>query len=268
MFKFTAIFLTLLFTLTNVYAEEVIREVTEPKGKEWELSEAFNYSRGEYGTGSLIQIYELDSTLKRFFERGDISLTVPFISIKADSQVTIVRGFAQRVRTTRTGRETTSGIGDLSLNGSYYLLSEYNNEPLDLDLNGYVKFPTADEGKGLGTGEFDAGPGISFGKRFLEDWRAFADIYYIFIGDPSGIDLKDQTSFDVGVSYDFTSELTGSFAYEQSTALVSGGQDPEAISLGLNYKFNETFRAFGGLAFGLSDASPDQRITIGVGIAF
>lgn len=257
-------FLFLVLTAAGLYAQEA-----NPKTEvnNWEVSENFVYSRGKYGGDNLIKTAEFDTSIKRFFARGDVVLTIPIVSQTSDSQVTLIRGALQRVRRVRSGRTTESGLGDMNINGSYYLLRE-NRDPLDISLNGYLKFPTASKDKGLGTGELDAGPGISFGKRISPEWRAFSDFYYIFIGSPSGQDLRDQTTFDLGVTYDFSPDLTGSIAYEESRSVIKGRDNPEDLAFGIKYKLNDTTRLFGGIAFGLSGTAADLSVNMGGAIKF
>ncbi len=233
----------------------------------WEITENFVYSRGKYGGNTLIQTVELDTAFTGFFEKGDLSLTIPLVSQTSDSQVTLVRGSAQRVTRIRPGKVTKGGIGDIYMSGSYYLLTE-NSGPMDISLNGYLKFPTASSSKGLGTGETDAGPGISFGKRISPEWRMFTDFYYILIGSPSDLDLRDQTSFDLGTSYDFSPLVTGSITYEESRSVIKGKENPEGLAFGMKYKVNDTTRLFGGMAFGLSNTAADFSMNIGAGIKF
>lgn len=264
--RFLAILPAVFLIFPALYAQESGKKENPMN---WEVSEAFNYERGKYGGNTVVSTFEFDTTLKRFFEKGDVSLTVPVVIQQADSQITRIRGIAvQRIRKTGSGKVTNTGIGDLYLNGSYYLLSEDKNAPLDLDIDAYIKFPTASKSDSLGTGKFDEGPGLSLGKRFLSDWRAFADVYYIIIGNPSGLNLRDQTSFAIGVSYDIDKATTASMAYERSTAVVRQDPDPQDIALDLKYRVNESIKVFGGIAFGMSKASPDQSITAGATLAF
>ncbi len=258
------VFLFSILITAGLYAQEPTRKTGADS---WEASETFVYNRGKYGGDTLIETAEFDTALKRFFEQGDVSLTIPFVTQTSDSQVTSIRGSFQRVGRIRSSDATKSGLGDININGSYYLLRE-NKDPLDVSLNGYLKFPTASESKGLGTGELDAGPGVSFGKRISPEWAAFSDFYYIFIGSPAGRDLRDQTTFDLGVSYDFAPDLIGSVAYEESRSVVRGRDNPEALVFGIKYKLDDAMRIYGGLAFGLSDTAADLSINIGGAVKF
>jgi hypothetical protein len=257
-------FLFMVLIVPLLYADEG-RQKTGLNN--WEITENFVYSRGKYGGNTLTQTAELDTAFTGFFEKGAVSLTIPLVTQTTDSQVTLVRGSAQRIARIRSGKVTNGGIGDIYMNGSYYLLSE-NKDPIDISLDGYLKFPTASSSKGLGTGEADAGPGISFGKRISPEWRMFTDFYYILIGSPSGLDLRDQTTFDLGASYDFSSLITGSVTYEESRSVLKGTENPEDLALGIKYKVNDTTRLFGGMAFGLSNTAADFSMNIGAGIKF
>lgn len=263
--KKNILFILFMVLITSVVYAESNSKKTEPYG--WEVSENFIYDRGKYDGDSLIQTATFDTRINRFFEKGEFSFNIPIVTQRSDSQVTLVRGAMQRVKKIRSGKKTKTQLGDMYMNGSYYLLSE-NADPLDFDLKGYLKFPTANSTDGFGTGEFDAGPGISFGKRFLPELRGFTDFYYIFIGDPSGIDLRNQFSFDFGASYDFSQEVSASITYEQSRSLIKGKENPKDFAFGINCKLNDTSRVFGGIAFGLSDTAPDVSLNIGGGIKF
>jgi len=257
-------FLFWILVTTGLYAQESSQKTDF---NNWEASETFHYDRGKYGGDTLIETVEFDTSLKRLFERGDVSLTIPFVTQTSDSQVTSIRGSLQRVGRIRSSDTTKSGLGDITVDGSYYLLRE-TKDSLDISLNGYLKFPTASSSKGLGTGELDAGPGVSFGKRISPEWLAFSDFYYIFIGDPAGQNLRDQATFDLGVSYDFAQDLSGSVAYEASRSVVRGRDNPEALAFGIKYKLDDAMRLYGGLAFGLSNTAADLSLNIGGAIKF
>jgi len=257
-------FLSTLLITSALYAQDVKQKTGF---NNWEVTEDLVYSRGKYGGNTLIQTTELDTAITGYFDKGDLSLTIPLVTQTSDAQVTLVRGALQRVTRIRTDRVTKGGFGDIYFSGSYYLLAE-NKDPIDFNLNGYLKFPTASSSKDLSPEEADADPGISFGKRISSEWRMFTDLYYIFIGSPSGLDLRDQTTFDLGASYDFSPLLTGSVAYEESRSVIKNKENPEGLAFGIKYKVNETARLFGRLAFGLSNTAADFSMSIGGGLKF
>lgn len=71
-----------------------------------------------------------------------------------------------QTRTTAT-RTTQSGIGDILLQGRYYILDEQGLLPT-VALLARIKFPTADRDRGLGTGEFDEKFGIQLSKTLTQ----------------------------------------------------------------------------------------------------
>lgn len=59
-----------------------------------------------------------------------------------------------------------------------------------------MKFPTGDDNKGLGTGEFDVGFGLGAGKWF-DQWYTFAEGRYIFHGSIFDLGLKDYGTLEI-----------------------------------------------------------------------
>jgi hypothetical protein len=241
-------------------------------GQDWKVSGSFNYDTGDYGTGTDTTSIYMPLTLTRYFERGDIGMTIPYIYQESSSLVTSVGGVPSKIRkqTTTTTLTTTSndGIGDIIFRGHYYLFEESRKHPLDVSLLGKIKTPTADDTKGLGTGEFDETFGVELNKHLAEKWNVFTDLSYTFIGSPPGTPLNDQVTWDLGASYDIRPDLTGSLSYEYRTALTDDGTDPQTVYANLDYKLTKVVRIFGGLLLGLSDGSPDVGISLGSSIRF
>ena len=66
--------------------------------------------------------------------------------------------------TTTRDRRTESGLRDITLATRYYFIDEQDWIP-SVNVTGRVKFPTTEEEKSLGTGEFDYGLGAVQGVR-------------------------------------------------------------------------------------------------------
>ncbi|MGH7206631.1 MAG: transporter, partial [Nitrospiraceae bacterium] len=160
-----------------------------------------------------------------------------------------------------------SGLGDIILRGRYYLLDERGPFPT-IAITGRIKFPTADEDRGLGTGEFDKGFGMELTKKLVGNWVGFLDWGYTFIGDPPGLDLRNQWNYDFGVGYYFTKDLLGSFYYEEWRALVQGLSNPRDLLFAMNYKATSVLRVNASFQVGLSDGAPDYGLTGGVSFRF
>lgn len=232
---------------------------------DWKFSASATFESGKYGTGTTTDSLYVPFTLKRYFDTGDISVTIPYVMLRSNGLVTMVNGMPLKVNKKAGGITTTGGLGDIIAQGRVYALKD---EPLDISIIGKVKVPTADKDKGLGTGEFDETVGIELGKALSPTWSIFADGYYTFIGSPAGQDFKNISSFDLGVSNRLTQSLTGSFFYYENTPLTSGNPDVKEVMASLEYKVTKETRLFGGVSAGLSTSSPDYGITGGISVKF
>lgn len=235
---------------------------------DWKLTSSVTYETGKFGTDTRTETVYVPFTLKRTFERWNLAVTIPYIHQETGPDVTAIEGRPFRIRRTSAGGVTTnSGLGDVVLKGGYDLLEE-QDQPFNLSAVGKIKFPTADDDEGLGTGEFDEGLGLEASKRLDDRWTLFADVYYTFIGDPSGVNLDDEFAFDVGFGYAFSKTLSANVFYEYRTAISDGTSAPQDLFLGLEQKLSEAAKLFGGVSLGLSDGSPDVGVTLGFGYRF
>ena len=234
----------------------------------WQLSSSITYESGTFGTGTRTETVYIPFTLKRLFDQGDLGLTLPFVILRTTGETTLVNGAPQRIRAgPRTRPVTHEGIGDMILKGRYYAVDEHGLLPT-IALVAKIKFPTADESQGLGTGKFDEGVGVEVSRTFLKDFIAYFDLSYTIIGSPAGLDLNNQTIYDIGLGYKFTPQLLGSIFYEERTALITGQPNPRSLLFNAGYKVTETFRLNTMFEAGLSNGSPDYGLTAGASVKF
>jgi len=238
-------------------------------GADWKFNTSINYETGDFGTGTRSNTTYIPFTLKRYYGSRNIALTVPHISQSSNGQLSIVGGTPVRIGKKGIAADETinSGLGDIILRGGYELMRG-NPDPFDLSLIGNIKFPTANEDKGLGTGEFDEGIGLEFGKLLCPRWTLLVDIYYTVIGDPPGMELNNQTAFDMGFFHQLRNGMILTALYERSNALVSGNANPSDLRGIIEHKIGKMTRVFGGMLIGLSDGSPDFGISFGVSCRF
>lgn len=256
---------------------------------QWRVSATVNYSSGSYGTDSKTNIVYAPMTIRRIFRDGDVSLTIPFISISGTGAVRLVGGVPTRTGSVTgttaapagaggrrgkgpgdsplTSATTDSGLGDLILRGRYYVVEENTIMPL-VALTGKIKFPTADADRGLGTGEFDEGFGVELTKSLSDRWLAYLDGGYTFIGDAPGSDFHNQWWYDVGIGYDVTDNFHMSVFYEEYRALVNSVNNARDLLALANYIVNDTVRVTGSALVGLSNGAPNYGFGIGVRLQF
>jgi hypothetical protein len=162
---------------------------------------------------------------------------------------------------------TTAGLGDIILRGRYYIVEEKDYVPL-IALTARMKLPTANEKLGLGTGAFDHGYGVEMSEMIGDKWIAFLDGGYNFIGDPDGLELRNQHWYDVGAGYYVTKDLLTSVYFDEYRSLVSGLQNIRDVFFAMNYRASSAWRFNGGVALGLSDGAPDHTLSIGTSYRF
>ena len=148
-----------------------------------------------------------------------------------------------------------SGIGDLWLSGTYSLPPV--SDSLFFDLTAKYKVPTADEDKGLGTGEPDYTLQAEV-FTVVGDFTPFATVARKFKGDLPETELKDVWYTSVGSGYRLNemNSVGLSLDYQQAT---TDSSDPSTELFGyLNHKLNNQWSGMVYAYLGLADGSPDQ----------
>ena len=108
-----------------------------------------------------------------------------------------------------------SGFGDVKLGAKYKFLDDYNEDAVGLALKAYVKLPTADEAKGLGTGKADFGGDLILSKSLNRKADLHASIGYEINGDPDDVDIGNAFKWGLGINvpacriFQIQAELTG-----------------------------------------------------------
>jgi hypothetical protein len=257
------------------------------RASQWRLSTTVYYSSGRYGTDEKTTILYVPLTIKRLFQDGDISLSIPYVRISGTGAVRLVGGVGTRTSNV-TGSEvdgggsgggkkpgasplssntTDSGLGDVILRGRYYLIEEHGMMPL-VALTGRIKFPTADADRGLGTGEFDEGAGVELTKSLGDRWLVYLDGGYNLIGDPPDTNFNNQWWYDVGVGHDLTDNLHLSLFYEEYRALVDRVNNARDVLIAADYTAGSGVHMTGSVLVGLSNGAPDYGLSGGIRFQF
>lgn len=225
----------------------------------WQTGLSFSYLTGDYGEDKNTDIYYTAVSIKRYLEKGDVTLTVPYLDISADG-ATFVGGEVEPI----DGANGGSGLGDIILKGRYYAIAQDGLLPY-IDLVGSIKLPTADEDKGLGTGKTDFTCLVEFARRLKNnDWIALGEVGYTFVGDPSGYDADNRWLYSIGLAHELDPKVTLSGYLDGRTAIFKGNDDPFSVLLIGEYKFRPDLRLDTLLEIGLNDGAPDFGITFGL----
>lgn len=234
---------------------------------DWKVGTSLNYDTGKYGTTTRTDSIYIPLTLTRYYTGGQVSLTVPWLRQSSSGAVTRVGGSPVRASRNVEGASgavsgAESGLGDVLLRGTY-AIKEESLHRFDLAFAGSLKFPTANEKKGLGTGEIDQGAGLEFAKKMSSNWTLLIDGYYTIIGDPEGVDYDNQVSLDIGFYRLLREDLSVTAYYQTRSALVSDNPDQREVNATLVRTLANDDQVSAGLLLGLSEGSPQVGVSVG-----
>jgi hypothetical protein len=238
----------------------------------WHLSTSFNYLKGDYGTGEDTEIIYVPFTFGVRLDRFRLGLTVPYLYQTSQDVVLTGGGVAtkkgkQVAASTTTESRTEDGLGDILLRTSFIVLKE---QPLLPEIEPYlkIKFPTADEDRGLGTGEFDETIGVDLSKTFLERLAVYLTLAYTFIGSPPGADFDNSFGWSIGAAYAVTQPFSIYAFLDGSTAIAPGQDNPLELRVGAEYRIIKALKLTGSVMKGLSDGAADWGVSAGLSLRF
>jgi hypothetical protein len=250
-------------------------------GPTYSLGLGFEFATGKYGTNTTTDsVYMPFTVAVRPTERLDFSLEIPFVY---QSSSAVVAGQFMGMQAQTSGAQAVmmavgghgmmtnvsaadvnksqEGLGDMKLRAGYVLYTEEKYVPA-IRPNFYVKFPTADKNKFLGTGAFDGGFAVELTKWFSK-WFADGEMGYALQGKSSVLNVKDYMYYYIGGGYQLTDRFRTMLLLKGSTPTVEGASSLLEIRLRGKYQLTEHTGLDGYLGKGLTTASPD----FGTGIA-
>ena len=219
------------------------------------LSAGVDFTSGEYGGSDDIEDTYIPVTVIAQTGRLGFRLTIPRLSVRAPSGTVIIDPGGDPVPGTGPLR-TESGIGDVI--GAVTLYDVVSNHDLGiaLDLTGKVKFATADEDKGLGTGKNDYSVQADAYKYFNNLTLLMSGGYKVR-GDPSGIDLENVLFASIGGVYRFASDTRGGLIYDFRESAFDSGDDIKELTGFISKRLSDAWRIQAHVLTGFGDASPD-----------
>lgn len=216
------------------------------------------YTSGKYGGTEKTDTLYVPFVLKREAGPWVLKATIPYIRI--DGPANVVGAGADRVTIpgASAGRRTESGLGDI-VGSAFYNLSDERSAGFGLDVGMKVKLPTADEAKGLGTGETDYSLQADLFKP-LGDITVFGSLGYRWYGDPAGTDLRNVAYGAIGASRRLSAETTIGIAYDFRPRIVSGGSEISEATAFWSQRMSREWKLQLYGVVGFSDASPDAGV--------
>lgn len=246
---------------------------------QFSLSAGAIYTSGKYGTNTTTDIWSVPLTAEYQSDRWTLKLTVPYISISGAGNV--IPGVGQVVNsnphgrglgrglsgggttvvpggTTTTTSGSASGLGDVVASAGYGVYRSADRT-FGLDLTGKIKFGTADENKGLGTGKDDYGLSVD-AYKVMGDWTAFGGVGWMKYGSSAYIRLKNGANANIGMDYKFSrNDDFGAYYYYRQKIATNGGPQSELTAY-WNHRLGSGWRLQSYVLGGFANGSPDYGV--------
>lgn len=152
------------------------------------------------------------------------------------------------------GTVTEAGVGDINLTAGWTLFQDEGYRPR-IRPTLYLKVPSGDETRGLGTGTFEGGPGLSLSK-WLGDVQLFGEGAWILQEHTAAYPGKNYASYSIGAGLQTTDRLFVSLYAKGASRRVEGGAAPLEGRLKLNFLQSRRIAWEVYAAAGFTDASP------------
>ena len=212
------------------------------------LSAGVGYMSGAYGGTEDIEDLYVPISARIDTGRLTFQIVVPYLRVS---------------ELVESGTNTESGLGDILGSVTVYDVLANAQGTLALDVTGTMKLGTADETRGLGTGETDFTVYLD-GYRFYDTVTLLASVGYRLRGDSSDQPIEDVFLGSVGTVFRLSTETRLGLIFDYRESALLDADDIQELtaflSLGLNDKWNVEFSAFTGF----TDSSPDWGAAIGV----
>jgi hypothetical protein len=232
----------------------------------WGFAAGAEFVSGEYGGDESVDEWYVPLTTWVDVGRVSFRVTVPYLSVDAPSGTIIVGPGGQPIIGDGP-RTTESGLGDIIAAVTVRDVLTAMEGDLALDLTGKVKLGTADEDKGLGSGETDYTVQADL-LRFFPQFTAVASVGYVFRGDPDDYDLDDGMLAMLGGTWFIgNARSLGLFMEYREASFLDNDDRLEATGY-FGWPIREGWRGSVYLITGLSDSSPDFGGGVSIRTAF
>lgn len=215
------------------------------------------FARGDYGLSADTDVFMVNVTPTWETDSLRLQATLPYLRLKGPATVV---GNTGPVVTSRS----SSGIGDasLSLTGKFAPEKGWSTE-----LTGKVKFPTANEAKGLGTGETDYSVQIDV-FHTGGPITPYATLGYQFLGSNATYAMKDGFFAGAGLAGQVAAGTTAGAGVNWRQEFIAGGDEGVEAMLFVQRKLSETTLVRAFVMRGFTDASPDIAGGVAFGFTF
>jgi hypothetical protein len=232
----------------------------------WFLNAGAGRFEGDFGLEEDTTVDVFNVSARWYLPRAEVQLSVPYLRIDGPADIVVIGGQPVSVPGQGDSR-TESGLGDLVIQGEYYLRTGTESSPWVIGLL-RLKAPTGDEDRGLGTGAADVEVGIGLIQRY-GPVNLLADVGYTWVGSSSEFDLRDVLRLGAGVAMSFgANDRHSTYLYLENRAnMVKGSDDRRSLALGVGTSLDQAqrVRVSAALFIGLTDTAEDVGFYLTLG---
>jgi len=257
----------------------------------YSVSLGYEHSSGDYGLDSKTETDYVPLTVSYEGDRWLMDLTIPWVRLKGYGTVVVTRqgplqmsatpgsgmysthgsgryasGSGTTTTTTTVVKFRESGLGDITLALGYDFSGDIPNGPETI-VTGIIKFPTADETKGLGTGEADYSLELYLSMP-VASFTPFMTAGYTVTGDTDAISYNDFFYGSAGCSYAISDVFEIGAAYNMNGKLTDQSDDGRSVSAYIDASINDTWSLSLSAEAGLTDATADTTYGVELSAAF
>jgi hypothetical protein len=215
------------------------------------VASGFDFSQGDYGFTDDTEVYSIPLDLS--YERGRWVGRASFSYLTINGPATIIGGGGAA----RPTSNTESGVGDVYLSGTYRFGETLGKWNLDATLR--LKLPTADEDRGLGTGEFDAYGQVDLYRTFGKV-TPFLALGYREFGTNDLYQLHSGIYTSVGAHFRTSEKFVVITAFNWGEHLLEGQDDTMDAFVAVNHEAGANWRVMAYALTGFTDASPNLAL--------
>lgn len=203
------------------------------------------YRSGDFASTTRSKLSYVGGVLGYIAPNYHLSVSVPYLSLREE---------------TGALNTSSSGVGDVVLQAGHTLMPDQGSGTSLYGTLG-IKVPTANEARGLGTGETDYGGFLTLSRRWHSATLTLM-AGYTFIGDPPSVNYNDSYLYGFGISQQHGNTLAY-VSLEGRRAILPGDSNPLELYAGFYHPVGKHYTLKGSAFLGLSDGSPDYGMEIG-----
>lgn len=231
-------------------------------GRPLDTNDAFPVDRGTF---------ELEAAGLYVKDAGNRHFEVPLaLTYGLIDRVEVGIGFGGQLEERKEitgGVDTESGIGDLVL-GAKVLINEQAGFIPANAIAGEVKFPTADEDKGLGSGEFDYDLTWIASFQLNDACALHLNVGYSWMGNTDDEVFCDVLHYSAALAYALTDQFEPVIEVLAETPIEECGPTVVGISTGFSYALTDSIALDAAIGTRLVNDWPDLTATAGVTWSF